>query len=289
MWAGASVTSSDAGSMRNMAPRSKGTASRTASRARRANRAGVVASAWIIRSRSRARAARWLSRGTAASTSPGNPPDKWVSAGRRGRDSPSMTALLDAPSDHHAAVVSSRQSFRRTRRAALAGGLAGPIFLGVSAGLTWVDAAELRGYGWQPLNHHGVPWPSALSTTAHGAIQIANFTITGLLVLALASVLGGTLPRRPSGTVARMATGAVGAGVALAALPVGVPPDDWADPLAWCASWHGTIHLSGLVVAAVAALVALVSIALATRRQPGWGRWARASAGVAIIVAASLA
>jgi len=90
----------------------------------------------------------------------------------------------------------------------------------VAAVVSLAESDTLRGWGLQALDHHGVPWPSSLALTSLGALQAVSFAVTGAALVALARGMRARLPRRRSASVAVGALVLVGAGLALATLPL---------------------------------------------------------------------
>jgi hypothetical protein len=165
--------------------------------------------------------------------------------------------------------------------------LTGPLFLVVAAVLSIAEHDALTTWGWTALDHHGVPWPSALALTPRGFVQCASFALTGTALVALAPRLRVELPARRSATVAAGALAVAGAGLVAAALPLDHPAGDPAELSAWVGSWHALVHVTGFAAAAVGGITAVVATALAARAEaPGL---ARASAAVAVLSMLSLA
>jgi hypothetical protein len=165
--------------------------------------------------------------------------------------------------------------------------LTGPAFLLVAAFLSLVERDTLDTWAWTPLDHHGVPWPSALTLTSLGWLQAAAFAVTGVALLALA---GRLRPLRPAWRSAAVAVGGLrlaGAGLACAALPLDHPVGDPAELASWVGSWHAVAHMAGFVAAAVGGIAAVAALALATRRSSP--RLARVSGAVAAVSVVSLA
>ena len=75
--------------------------------------------------------------------------------------------------------------------------------------LSAVHRAALAAWGWTPLDHHGVPWPSSLALLPGGELQTVAFAVTGAALVALATAL-------PRGRRA-MALALCGAGLVAAA------------------------------------------------------------------------
>jgi hypothetical protein len=165
--------------------------------------------------------------------------------------------------------------------------LTGPFFLAVAALVSVAEHDALAGWGWTALDHHGVPWPSALTLTSLGWLQATAFALTGVALLALAGRLRAGLPRRRSATVGVFALAVAGAGLAFAALPLDHPAGDPSQPGSWIGSWHAAIHMAGFVAAAAGGITAVVATALATRGVAP--RLSRASTAVAAVSTLSLA
>jgi hypothetical protein len=152
----------------------------------------------------------------------------------------------------------------------LAGVVAGPVFL---------VTASIQGYAREGFDITRHPF-SALSVGEFGWVQIVNFVVTGLLVIAAAVALRRVLPgtrRVARGTtlVAGLGAGLVAAGIfvtdAADGFPVGTPsglPDDF--------SWHAIVHGIVTPLAFLAALSASVVLAVPLGSQYG-RRWLLAS------------
>jgi hypothetical protein len=158
------------------------------------------------------------------------------------------------------------------RRAALVGAL-GPIgFLAVSFTMAALRPELLRAHGW-------ASWPSVLATGGPPASipQTAAFLwIAGCYAVFALGALGPVL-RAPVVTVSFLF---VAGGDALLAFPtdVGTPG----------ATWHGSLHLVGVVVATGATVVAAVASLIALRGRPGWTAWREATAVIFIGAAIGL-
>jgi hypothetical protein len=153
------------------------------------------------------------------------------------------------------------------------GVLAGPIYVAVSL------AQALTRTGFDLTRH---AW-SLLSTGGLGWIQVANFVVTGLMIVAAAVGLGragivGWTPR----LVAGYGLGMVAAGIFRADPAEGFPAGTSAS--ANTVSWHGMLHLVagsvGFGCLIAACLVAGRGFARAGRR--GWARYSRI-AGVVLL------
>jgi uncharacterized protein DUF998 len=155
----------------------------------------------------------------------------------------------------------------QTAQLLTAGIVAGPLFLAVFA----LQAFTRNGFdpGRHPL--------SLLSLGQLGWIQIANFVVTGALLVACAVGLRHVLHRGRGGTWGPWLVGAFGAGLIVAGVfvtdagagfPAGAPAG--APKL----SWHGALHEVGYLVALVSWTAACLVFRgrFATLGQRGWAR-----------------
>jgi len=90
-----------------------------------------------------------------------------------------------------------------------------PVFLPTAVVLSIANRPELRAWGWAPLDHHGVPWPSSLALLPGGRLQALSFAGSGASLITLARAL----PR--GGQSGLLAT--CGAGLLAGGLPLGPP------------------------------------------------------------------
>jgi hypothetical protein len=155
----------------------------------------------------------------------------------------------------------------QTTRLLTAGIVAGPLFLAV-----WALQAFTR-HGFDPGRHP----LSLLSLGQLGWIQIANFVVTGALLVACAVGLRHVLHRGRGGTWGPWLVGAFGAGMILAGVFVtdagaGFPPG--APAGAPKLSWHGALHEVGYLLALVSWTAACFVFRgrFATLGQRGWAR-----------------
>jgi Protein of unknown function (DUF998) len=134
------------------------------------------------------------------------------------------------------------EASHQTAQLLTAGIVAGPLFLAL-----WALQAFTRD-GFDPGRHP----ISLLSLGDLGWIQIANFVVTGALLVACAVGLRQVLHPGRGGTWGPRLVGAVGAGMVLAGVFVtdagaGFPPG--APAGAPKLSWHGALHEVGYLVA----------------------------------------
>jgi hypothetical protein len=149
---------------------------------------------------------------------------------------------------------------RSIRRAAVAG-IVGPVgFLSVSFALALVRSDVIDRQGW-------ASWPSSMALGGWpGVPQTLAF-----LWLAGAYTVFALRALRPSlgvGPGVRAAWGgflAIAIGELLLAFTTDAPGADL--------SWHGAVHLAGVILITIATLVAAGGLALATRHRASWGPW----------------
>ena len=95
-------------------------------------------------------------------------------------------------------------------RAAAVAGMAGPVvFAGVLLALTLAQYDFTLGIGWRPLRDPSGAWPSGLALGPYGWAQVANFIVSGILLMIFASGLHlGTTDGRGIGPALLFAAGA---------------------------------------------------------------------------------
>jgi hypothetical protein len=152
--------------------------------------------------------------------------------------------------------------------AAAAAGVAGPVgFLLIAFGQALVRPEVIQAHGWaswpssMALGHLvGIPQTLAFLWLAGCYASFAIWALRPALhaVVATAGFLGCAV----GDVLLAFPTDARGAGV----------------------SWHGTMHLAGVIVATVATLVATAGVTMATWRDPRWHVW-RLVAPVPVIAA----
>ena len=130
-----------------------------------------------------------------------------------------------------------------------------PLFALVATVLTLANEQKLRRYGWHPLDHHGVPWPSSLAVLPYGWLQVLTFALTGVATLALAR----DLPRSARSVALTVA----GLGLVAAMFPLDSPVGDPSHITSWVQSWHAWVHAIGFVVVGLSVPIAMA----ATRRR----------------------
>ena len=156
-----------------------------------------------------------------------------------------------------------------------AAALAAPVFLVVAT----VQILARDGFD---LTEHPL---SLLSTGDWGWVQIANFVVTGLLVLAFAVGLRRRFALGRAGTWGPILFGLLGVGLVAAGVFVADPSDGFppGSGLITDATWHGTAHN---VVAALATDPAAIGCLVLARRFSADRdrRWAVVSVATALVV-----
>jgi hypothetical protein len=172
---------------------------------------------------------------------------------------------------------------RLDRLGAIAGMTAGALFLATVTLLTWLRYDYLHSLGWTISDDGQVPWPSSLALGDHGWAQIANFAITGLLLLLFVRALRHHLPERTSASVA--STLMTMMALAMIALAAPTDPKFGAEP----STWHGWTHGIAFVVVVVGSIITPAVTARALRRDERWRPLARVSLAVPVLGLACLA
>ena len=184
---------------------------------------------------------------------------------------------LSMPYQSHQSATSSHASV--TRRLLACGALAGPLSLVLGLG----QALLRPGFD---LTRHDL---SLLSNGELGWIQVANFLLTGALVVAGAVGVRRALRSGRGATWAPMliavyGLGLIGAGLFSADPALGFPPGTPAA--ANSISWHGLLHFAcgGVGFLALIAACAMFSRRFSALRQPGWAAYS-ATTGVVFFAA----
>jgi hypothetical protein len=182
------------------------------------------------------------------------------------------TPVAGVPSGSSAATT------RQTRALLACGVVAGPLFVAVAL----LQALSRDGFD---LGRHPL---SLLSLGQLGWIQIANFVVAGLLVVAAAVGMRRVLHPGRGGTwgpllVGAYGVGLIGGGVFLADAGAGFPPGGPAGGPEQL-SWHGILHDLAHVLAFLALIAAcfVFTRRFAALGQRGWATYCLAT-GVALL------
>jgi hypothetical protein len=160
--------------------------------------------------------------------------------------------------------------------------LAGPLWIAVAG----IQALTRDGFD---IRRHAV---SLLSNGDLGWIQIANFIVTGLLVIAAAVGIRRALRAQRGGTwgprlIAGYGVGQIAAGVFVADPAFGFPPGTPAGP-STTMTWHSAVHFAAAGVGFLALIAACFVFA---RRFSALGQrsWAVYSAATGVVFFAAFA
>ncbi|MER7274309.1 DUF998 domain-containing protein [Dactylosporangium sp. NPDC000244] len=169
-------------------------------------------------------------------------------------------------------VTAEIRANRITRSLLGYGVLAGPLYIGVSLAQALTrDGFDLTRHAWSLLSNGSLGW-----------LQIANFAVTGLMVLAAAAGIAGAVPhsRWAGRLVGVFGASLVAAGCLRADPAMGFPAGTPEGP--GTVSWHGAGHL----VAGAIGFLAVVAAAwvLARHQSRGLALCSRVS-GTAFLLA----
>jgi len=182
-------------------------------------------------------------------------------------------------------VTSGLTSARHAGLAGLVAGVLFPTMIVVTTALEWHYMHDQ--WGWRLSRETNAAYPSGLSTGPLGFLQIANFAITGALVLVFAQGLVRTLERGASRVVTRVGLTIMG----LALMTSAFPTDFFYRPTAdhTPVSWHGWIHgVSFYLLMLLGVLPSTIAFAINVRRSATWRRWALPTLLVPVTLFASL-
>jgi hypothetical protein len=164
------------------------------------------------------------------------------------------------------------------KSAALAG-MSGPVLFGsVLHALSVLEHDFMLGIGWRPVANPAGAWPSGLVLGPYGALQVANFVVSGLLLgfFALGLHLGVTNGRGlpPLGPALLFM-----AGVAMALMGFETDPIMRVGPR----NPHGLIHDAAFVIFVLAFLAALFFLWRRLRDDVCWQGHARYTLATGIL------
>jgi hypothetical protein len=131
--------------------------------------------------------------------------------------------------------------------------------------LTFVQYDFMAGLGWHPVRSSDVPWPSGLALGPLGWLQVANFVLFGLTLIAFAVGLHGGLARGGRGSRIGPAL-LVLAGVAMVLAGFETDPDLSEGPQ----TWHGMIHELAYFLFVFSLLPAFIFVWWRLRNDPLW-------------------
>ena len=160
-----------------------------------------------------------------------------------------------------------------TRRLAIAGLVGPPLFAAIVVVVTALEWDFLHDVGWSaaPFENPDPPWPSSTALGDYGFLQILNFVLLGLSVLALAVALFRLLDVRRK--VGPSLVALTGAALCLSAIRAdygmvgGGGPD----------TWNGFVHALAFTILLPAALASTFVLAAQFRRDERWRSLSRTS------------
>jgi hypothetical protein len=156
-------------------------------------------------------------------------------------------------------------------RAAAVAGMVGPVlFAATFLGLTVVQYDFMISLGWRPRGDPSGAWPSGLALGPYGWAQVANFILSGILLMIFAAGLhlGATDGRGPRVGPALL----FAAGAAMALMGFETDP-----PLQSSGPWtlHNLIHDLAFALFVLALLPAFFFLWRRFRKDPWWRGHAR--------------
>jgi hypothetical protein len=171
-----------------------------------------------------------------------------------------------------------------TRRLALVGVTGPPLFAAIVVFVTAIEWDFLHDIGWSAglFDNPTPPWPSSTALGNYGFLQVLNFLLLGVSVLALAFALFRLLDVRRK--VGPYLLAVAGGAVILSAFKTdfatvrGEAPD----------TWNGVIHVVAFFVVALAMLLSMFVFASQFRRDERWRSLSRYSLIAALIALASI-
>jgi len=169
----------------------------------------------------------------------------------------------------------SAEESRTTRRLLACGVVAGPLYIVVVA----LQALTRPGFD---LTRHAA---SLLSNGDLGWIQITNFIVTGVLVIAASVGIGRALRSRAGFLIGIYGASLIAAGVFVADPALGFPPGSATTE---SMSWHSVLHF---VAGAVGFLALIAACFVVARRFAGTGErgWAAFSLVTGVVFFAAFA
>ncbi|GAA3188371.1 DUF998 domain-containing protein [Dactylosporangium siamense] len=191
------------------------------------------------------------------------------------------TTTIPAAATAAATVPAHIRANRVTRSLLGYGVLAGPFYVTVSLTQALTrDGFDLTRHAW-----------SLLANGEHGWIQVTNFILTGLMVIAAAVGLHRALPAAPwAGRLTGVyGAGMIAAGVLRADPAMGFPAGTPEGP--GTVSWHGLGHLTagGIGFLCVIAACFVVARRFARDGRKGWAVYSRISGALFLVGFAGIA
>jgi uncharacterized membrane protein YidH (DUF202 family) len=148
--------------------------------------------------------------------------------------------------------------------------MVGPVLFGtVLLALTALEYDFMLEIGWHPVTDPADAWPSGLALGPYGSLQVANFVVSGILLMLFAP---GLHLRTTNGRASRIGPGLLFvAGMAMALMGFETDPILRVGPR----TLHGLIHDTAFVLFVVAMLGAVFSLWRRFEKDRRWHGHAR--------------
>jgi len=162
--------------------------------------------------------------------------------------------------------------------------MVGPFLFGtVLVALTVIEYDFMFGIGWRPVADPAGAWPSGLALGPYGALLVASFVVSGLMLALFAAGLhaGAT---GGSGSPVGPALLFV-AGIAMALMGLRTDSIQRTGPR----TMHGLVHDLAFVLFVCALLAAVFTLRRRFRAHPGWRPHANYTLATGMIAGSSLA
>ena len=160
-------------------------------------------------------------------------------------------------------------------------GMVGPAVFGlIILVLTPLQYDFLVGLGWHPVRGTTVPYPSALALGPYGGLQVLNFVLFGLALIAFARGVHRGIGAGRGSKVGPALLAVAGIGLLLCGFKT--EPDVSALPR----TLHGQVHFVAFFVAMGAILPVPFVLWRRLRREPDWrgyGRYSLVTGALAIL------
>lgn len=166
-------------------------------------------------------------------------------------------------------------SVRSLARIAIAGALLFPLLLVVIAAIQWEFLHER---GWRVFDHGDVTWPSGTALGPSGFLQVVNFLILGVSLLALAVALRRSVQTRRN--VGSWLVGLMGVALLLSAFRIDYPMAFSGEGSP--ETWNGVVHGIAFLLLLIATLLSAIVLGFQLRQDPRWSDLGRISLAVAI-------
>ena len=156
---------------------------------------------------------------------------------------------------------------------AMAGALLFPLLLVIVAAVQW---DFLHDHGWRVRDHDGVTWPSGTALGPYGFLQVLNFLLLGIALLALAVTLRRTMTNERK--IGAWLVGLMGIALLLSAFRI---DQSSAFEEGSPETWNGVLHGIGFFLLLLSGLASMTALGIQLRNDPRWRSYAWVSFGAA--------